>query len=390
MKVLNIFLIIFFSACISEQKPPSAVSNPKPPPVVKKDPVKEKPVEKKEPTVDEDLAFLMLKTEVPDSGKSSFSEVRQFLLPEKKKVYQLIFSEDSSHLVLVTNFYIKKISLGSLEEVGTLYPRKLVDGGFTGVAFSPDLNRILAGSSWENTASVYDWAGKKEKSFSCRKESFFAEDLVFLGSSKYALVCHNFASGKKDLYLYDSENSKTESTSLMYLKKQSDSSLLNYDSKTVRSVSADMKTNFRLKTDSEIWSLHYNPEKNLVFAGNNFGAEVWKISSKPKRIIKLDFKESDYPKSDIKLDHEFKNIVSFANDGSSVLIGNEKSAFIKDWKGNLRQVLGGHKDYVTAVSLSGNGKYAATASRDRLIIWALNSSDGKKKVAQLSERKTRL
>ncbi|HNN06745.1 MAG TPA: hypothetical protein PKN56_24540, partial [Leptospiraceae bacterium] len=273
---------------------------------------------------------------------------------------------------------------------GTLYPRKLVDGGFTGVAFSPDLNRILAGSSWENTASVYDWAGKKEKSFSCRKESFFAEDLVFLGSSKYALVCHNFASGKKDLYLYDSENSKTESTSLMYLKKQSDSSLLNYDSKTVRSVSADMKTNFRLKTDSEIWSLHYNPEKNLVFAGNNFGAEVWKISSKPKRIIKLDFKESDYPKSDIKLDHEFKNIVSFANDGSSVLIGNEKSAFIKDWKGNLRQVLGGHKDYVTAVSLSGNGKYAATASRDRLIIWALNSSDGKKKVAQLSERKTRL
>ncbi|HNN06978.1 MAG TPA: WD40 repeat domain-containing protein, partial [Leptospiraceae bacterium] len=160
MKNLNIFLIIFLSACISEQKPPTAVLNPKKPPVVKKDPVKEKPAEKKEPTVDEDLAFLMLKTEVPDSGKSSFSEVRQFLLPEKKKVYQLIFSEDSSHLVLVTNFYIKKISLGSLEEVDTLYPRKLVDGGFTGVAFSPDLNRILAGSSWENTASIYDWSGK--------------------------------------------------------------------------------------------------------------------------------------------------------------------------------------------------------------------------------------
>ncbi len=382
MKFLNIFLIILFSACISEQKEPAFVPNQKKPPV-KNEPIKEKPPEKTAFSIDEDLAFLMLKTEISDTGKTSFKEKRQIFLPEKRKVYQLLFSEDSSHLAVVTNFYIKKISLSTLEEVNTLYPRKIVDGGFTGVAFSPDLNRVLAGSSWENTAGIYDWNGKKEKSFSCKKESFFAEDLIFLGSSGYALVCHNFASGKKDLHLFDSDSSKVESTKLLYLKKQSDSSMLNYDSKTVRSVSADLKTNFHLKTDADIWSVHYNPEKNLVFAGNNFSAEVWKVSSKPKRILKLDFQESDYPKSDIKLDHEFKNIVSFSNDGSFILIGNEKSAFIKDWKGRLIQVLGGHKDYVTAVSLSKNGKYAATASRDRLIIWALEKKT-EKKLSQLN------
>ncbi|MDX1958740.1 MAG: WD40 repeat domain-containing protein [Leptospiraceae bacterium] len=365
------FLLILFFNCIGLdlvfQNPKKPASNPEinfPKPK----PMPEEKLEKKE-----------LFPQFPKS-KPEFVLKKEISLEDERKVYQAFFTDDEKYFILITSFKIQKFSTDSQTLEASLSPRKITGGGFTGVAVFPDATRLVAGTSWEKKAYEYDWNGKRHTAYNCGKEYFYAEDVAVSESGEeVAVVCHNFAKSEKFIKLFTRGGKEINSfqSKELYLSNKK-KWLVSFEEKTasVRNWKGEVITEF--KSSTAITQID-SAENGLWLLGRIGNWELKKESMNSNTTLAFFQENSTTFNSDgWKPDQDYKNFIFYDKSGSYFITGGDKRACFWDFKGNCNYSLGGHNNYVSAVSVSSSGKYLLSASKEKAILWerdTINSSN---------------
>jgi WD40 repeat protein len=292
-------------------------------------------------------------------------------LPGTYKIYESFFTKNNDAFLVVSSFRISLYSFPELKEIEFLEPRKIVEGGFTGISLSKDNKEILAGSSWENKVLLLNWKGKIIRHFSCKYPYTYAEDVSFINDdSQVAITCSQFAKDKKYLGLYTKDGKEISF-------RETKHSYINHFSKTLITYSDKEYSTTNLTTNiNKVGSLpkftqlvFFHSEKDFITYSNNHWY-LWQTNEKDAKIRNNFLVEGiEFFNKEIPLDTDFKSFAALSPDHQYLLTGGMKGGYLWTRNGILKMNLDGHKTNVSSVGFDSDGTHLFTASKDSILFW---------------------
>jgi len=315
--------------------------------------------------------YAWLKT---DEENFEFTRVKEFPQESERKVYEIFITDDEKYGIIVTRFKLVKISLETFQEVKILDHRRIVEGGFTGIGFSENGDLILAGSSWQTKASLYDWSGKVLADYPCGEKGSYVED-VYLSkiSQKIILSCLQFGAEKKEILSFDVKGNLewkrvTNHTYVELIPKLK--KLISYEGQEVTIWSELGKQEIDLKLGLEIVSMSFASYQNLFLFGNTKEWNILKVGKfQVEPLLKINTDVDLFTGENYILNAEYKSFYKITHSGKYIFTGGIKGAYLWTVDGKLIKKFTGHKRNVSAVNFSNSEKFLITASPDRYIIW---------------------
>lgn len=363
-----IFLIIFSSAFNCNFSSPKTEPQV---PVKEKEPIEEVKIipEKKEPP--KEIIYEWMN---PEGESFDFTRLKEFPQDPQRKVQQIFITNNEKYVIIVTAFKLIKVSLETLQEVGILDHRRIVDGGFTGIGISEDGEWIVAGSSWQTKASLYDWSGKPLANFPCGAKGSYVEDAhVSMENQKVLLSCLRFGSGKKEIISFDTKGNlewKKQETQIYMESIPEINRIISYEGKEVTILSESGEKEKQFQVGLDIVTMSFAPKEKILLLGNSKEWNVLKLGeTENETVLKVNAESDLFIGENYNLTGEYKSFYKMTSSGKYLFTGGRGGAYLWTTKGKLVKKFTGHQRNVSAVNLSNSEKFLITASPDRYIIW---------------------